>query len=202
MPDWPPSAIGSAVSRRRTVVFVQPGEMQPERDANQQGEDTSVVRTDGRAGRRGSKWFSFDVPVDETRPAALVVTYYRDSRRPRAFQVLVDGQRVGQESFGLSSDAQFFDVEYPLPAELVKRQAEGDRPLRGGRGTGDCRRLRRADGQGGRSAIEAVRGPTRYCVWTSRATCPAGESSAGFPAARRNSTGPHAGVSTVPTDLA
>jgi hypothetical protein len=103
----------------RTVAYIQPGEMQPERDFNMRGEDTSVVRTDGRPGRRGSKWFSFDVPVDETRPAALVVTYYRDSRRPRAFQVLVDGERVGQESLGVSSDAAFFDVEYAVPAEMV-----------------------------------------------------------------------------------
>lgn len=104
----------------RTVAYVQPGEMQPERDFNMLGEDTSVVRTDGRPGRRGSKWFSFDVPVDETRPATILVTYHRDSRRPRAFQVLVDGQRVGQESLGVSSEATFFDVEYTVPAELVK----------------------------------------------------------------------------------
>ena len=79
-----------------TVAFVQPGEMQPERDANQRGEETSVVRIDGRPGRRGNKWFWYDVPVDEARPAALLVTYHRDSRRPRAFQILIDGRGSGR----------------------------------------------------------------------------------------------------------
>jgi hypothetical protein len=103
-----------------TVAYVQAGETQPERDFNQQGEETSIVRVEGRAGRRGTKWFSFDVPVDAARPAVLVVTYHRDSRRPRAFEVIVDGQRVGQESFGASSDARFFDVEYPVPPGLIQ----------------------------------------------------------------------------------
>jgi hypothetical protein len=106
-----------------TVAFVQAGDVSQERPFNQLGEDTSVVRVEGRPGRRGTKWFSFDVPVGAARPAALVVTYYRDSRRPRAFEVLVDGQRVGQEAFEVSSEARFFDVEYLLPPELVTGKA-------------------------------------------------------------------------------
>src|SRR5206468_2767050 len=35
-----------------TVAFIVPGEGQAERDVNQQGEDTSIVRADGRPGRR------------------------------------------------------------------------------------------------------------------------------------------------------
>ena len=103
-----------------TVAYVQTGEMQQERDFNQRGEETSVTRVDGRPGRRGTKWFSFDLPADDTRPAALVATYHRDSRRPRAFEVLLDGQRIGQESFAASSDARFFDVEYAIPPDLIK----------------------------------------------------------------------------------
>src|SRR5206468_12302893 len=40
-----------------TVAFAQPGEMQPERDFDMQGEDTFPDRSTGRAGRRGRKWF-------------------------------------------------------------------------------------------------------------------------------------------------
>ena len=79
-----------------TVAFVQPGEMQPERDFNQQGEDTSPERTMGRAGRRGRAWFSFDLPVDAGQPAALVVTYWSDEWRKRSFTLLVDGERIGR----------------------------------------------------------------------------------------------------------
>ena len=103
-----------------TVAFLQPGEMQPERDFNQQGEDTSVVRVEGRPARRGTKWFSFDVPVDPTAGAALVVTYHSDNRRPRSFEILADGRKVGEQAYEPTSTARFFDVEYALPADLLQ----------------------------------------------------------------------------------
>ena len=102
-----------------TVAYVQPGEMQPERDFNQQGEDTSIVRVEGRPGRRGAKWFSFDVPVDASQPMTLVVTYHSDNRRPRTFNILVDGTRVGEQTVPQSAVSRFFDVEYPVPAAAV-----------------------------------------------------------------------------------
>ena len=112
-----------AEARRRleaaTVAFAQPGEMQPERDFNQQGEDTSPDRTMGRAGRRGKKWFSFDLPVDPSQPAALVVTYWNDEWRKRTFEVLVDGQRLAEQTVEKGGEPRFFDVRYALPAELV-----------------------------------------------------------------------------------
>jgi hypothetical protein len=80
-----------------TVAFVQPGEMQPERDFNYQGEDSSPDRVMGRPARRGRNWFSFDLPVEPARPMALVVTYYSDEWRKRTFDILVDGQRIGEQ---------------------------------------------------------------------------------------------------------
>jgi hypothetical protein len=103
-----------------TVAFVQPGEMQPERDFNQQGEDTSPARVMGRPGRRGGTWFSFDVPVDPAHPMALVVTYTRDEWRRRSFEILVDGQRVGEQEIEERGPSEFYDVEYPIPAGRVK----------------------------------------------------------------------------------
>jgi hypothetical protein len=95
--------------------------MQPERDFNQQGENTSISRpVDGRRGRLASGWFSFDFPVEPERPMALVVTYHRDSRRPRSFEILVDGRKIGEERFEISSEDRFFDVQYPIPSDLVK----------------------------------------------------------------------------------
>jgi len=38
-----------------TVAFAQPGQMQTERDFNQQGEESSPVQLEGRYGRRGTK---------------------------------------------------------------------------------------------------------------------------------------------------
>ncbi|MGE5294167.1 MAG: beta-L-arabinofuranosidase domain-containing protein [Solirubrobacterales bacterium] len=106
-----------------TVAYAQPGEMQPERDFNYQaGEGASLQRIQGRPGRRATGWFSFDLPVEAERPMALVVTYFSDERRrgQAIFEILVDGQRVAQQTVERSSPARFFDVEYTIPADLVK----------------------------------------------------------------------------------
>jgi len=106
-----------------TVAFVQPGQMQAERDFNQQGEDTSPIQIPGHYGRRGTKWFSFDVPVDTAHPMTLVVTYSNGAWRTSRFAILVDGTKVGEQKTERISPEQtfrFFDVEYPLPAPLVQ----------------------------------------------------------------------------------
>jgi hypothetical protein len=122
------AAHAAAEEKRRkleaaTVAYVQPGEMQPETDHNYQGEGASVDRVLERAARRGGKWFSFDVPVEETNPMALVVTTSSHDRQPRTFEILVDGTRVGEQATeGRTPDNEprLVDVEYRLPAEVVK----------------------------------------------------------------------------------
>jgi DUF1680 family protein len=106
-----------------TVAFAQPGEMQPERDFNFKGEgleQDEVKRIQGRAFRRGSQWFSFDMPVDPTHPMAVVVTYFQDEWMRKTFDILVDGQKVGQQVIERGGVPQFFDVEYAIPDALVK----------------------------------------------------------------------------------
>src|SRR5581483_2266524 len=107
-----------------TVAFVQPGEMQPERDFNQQGEETSPVRIAGRPGRSARKWFSFDLPVDPAHPVKLIATYHDEERATRTFDVLVDGTRVGEQRVERhrpgSPSKGFFDVEYTIPADLAR----------------------------------------------------------------------------------
>jgi hypothetical protein len=105
-----------------TVAYVQPGEMQPERDFNyQSGEERRPLRVLGRPGRRARSWFSFDVPVESAHPMALVVTYHSgEGRRGRAvFEILVDGQRIAEQKITRSRPARFFDLEYPIDAKLV-----------------------------------------------------------------------------------
>jgi hypothetical protein len=129
-PEWEEKKAEYAAEQERqrkieeaTVAFVQPGEMQPERDYNFQGaEDAQVQRMAGRSGRRASTWFSFDVPVDPEHEMALIVTYYSGERRRGTanFEILVDGQRVGQQEVARSREPNFFDVEYPIPAKLVR----------------------------------------------------------------------------------
>ena len=102
-----------------SVASIVPGDQEAERAVNQQGEESTIVRIDGRAGRRAGKWLSYDLAVDPAQPMTLVVTYHADTRRARTFEILVDGQRIGEQTIPESSESRFFDVEYPIPAALV-----------------------------------------------------------------------------------
>jgi DUF1680 family protein len=105
-----------------TVGFAQPGQMQAERDTNQQGEGSTPVRPEGHFGRNATKWFSFDLPVDPAHPLTLVVTYSNDNAGGSACDISVDGTKIGQRTGGRRSPEQlitFSDVEYPLPPEVV-----------------------------------------------------------------------------------
>ncbi len=97
--------------------------MQPERDFNYQGpDDARVVRMMGRPGRWAKSWFSFDLPVEPAHPMALAVTYCssRRSRQAAIFDILVDGQQLANQKVTRSSPARFYDVEYTVPAKIVR----------------------------------------------------------------------------------
>lgn len=102
-----------------TVGSAQPGEMQPERDANMQGENTTPVRVQGRAGRRAAGWFSFDLAVDPAHPLDLVVTYNHDEWSERKFEILIDGERLVTEAMPRRGPLEFYDRRYPLPAAAL-----------------------------------------------------------------------------------
>ena len=54
---------------------------------------------------------------------ALIVTISNQERQRRSFAILADGQRLGEqtvERLTPEQDPRFFDVEYKLPAELLK----------------------------------------------------------------------------------
>lgn len=108
-----------------TLGFVQPGEMQPERDFNYQSDpaDRPIGRgPSGRANRAGAGWFSFDLPVDPSTEMAVVVTYANDLGLPPTtgnFQIQVDGTTVGIFEPNAAAPI-FFDARYPVPANLVR----------------------------------------------------------------------------------
>jgi len=105
-----------------TVAFAQPGRVDHEREINFQGEESSTVRVRGRDGRRSTKWFGFDLPVEPAHPMTLIVTYTNDEQQRRTFDILVEGRKVGEQTIERRSpekDVRFFDVEYALPADVV-----------------------------------------------------------------------------------
>ena len=105
-----------------TIASVTIGDRESEKTFNQQGLETSVIRTEGRSGRRAVKWFSYDLPVKAQTMVTLVATYNSDQRRPRSFDVLIDGQRVASESQPQSSLSKFYEKEYVIPAELMRHK--------------------------------------------------------------------------------
>lgn len=128
--EWQAKAAeyAAAQERRRklelaTVAYAQPGQMQPERDFNYQGaEDVRVERLRGRPCRTGGSWFSFDMPVEPEHPMTLVVTYFTGQwlRQPAVFDILADGYKIGTEKVVRRDPYEFYDVEYPIPPDIIK----------------------------------------------------------------------------------
>jgi len=106
-----------------TVAYAQPGEMQPERDYKQEGEESYPDRFFGKPGRQAAKWFSFELPVDPESPLALVVTYNTEERMKRTVDILIDGHKIGEHSIERSRPGcergHFHEVAYPIAPEFV-----------------------------------------------------------------------------------
>ncbi len=105
-----------------TISSVAIGDREIEKKFNQQGVETSVIRTDGRSGRRAIQWFSYDLPVNGQTMVTLVATYNSDQRRPRSFDVIVDGQKLASESQPQSSLSKFYEKEYVIPADVMRHK--------------------------------------------------------------------------------
>ena len=98
------------------LVTIEPAAEKP---FNQRGEESTIVRTDGRSGRRAAKWFSYDLPVAAAGEVAVVVTYNSDNRRARTFDILVDEVRIGNGILPQTSVAKFYDMHYRVPPLLT-----------------------------------------------------------------------------------
>lgn len=107
-----------------TIVFLQPGDPEKEKAFSPKSEESGPERVLGRVGRRSRKWFSYELPVDPAKPMALVVTLNPEERARRRFEILVDGQRVGEGSIERfppgSPTGRFYDVDYKIPAAFVR----------------------------------------------------------------------------------
>jgi DUF1680 family protein len=105
-----------------TIAFAQPGEMQSESDFNEQDEDSAPLLWRGRHGREGRGWFSFEMPVENAHRITLWVTYGGEQRRKSSLDILISGKKIGEHAklpLSPEQDAQFDEVSYPIPAELI-----------------------------------------------------------------------------------
>ncbi|HXG68055.1 MAG TPA: beta-L-arabinofuranosidase domain-containing protein, partial [Blastocatellia bacterium] len=109
-----------------TIDFAQPGEMQPERDHNMQGERTGVGEHQERKWRHASDggWFSFDLKVLPDKPVSLICTYWGGDGGTRRFDILVDGVKIATQSLQNNMPGKFFDVSYAIPEELTRGKSK------------------------------------------------------------------------------
>ncbi len=104
----------------RTTDVVQPGEPQSETDHALQSRQSSSGQFGDRKYRHSlGGWFSYELKVRADQPQALCVTYW-GSDAGRAFEVLVDGQKLLTQRLEGRHPDQFFDEVTPLPESLVQ----------------------------------------------------------------------------------
>ncbi len=110
----------------RTVDYVQPGEQQSEVEHNLQFENSNASRRRrGSRSRRANEggWFSYDLKVIPNESLILRVTYGR-GRDENILYVIVDGQKIAEQTRTSTGNRNLFNVEYKLPPELLKTKSK------------------------------------------------------------------------------
>ena len=103
------------------IDFVQPGEMQPERNHGFRGEKTAIWSFKERPFReaRGG-WFSFEMKVDPDLTNALVVEYWGGFPGAKTFDILVNGKVVATENITNKKEGEFVLLQYPVAKEITR----------------------------------------------------------------------------------
>ncbi len=107
--------------KAKTIDFIQPGEMQPERNHNFKGENTTPGYFKERASResRGG-WFAFDMKSLPDKPIALFVDYWGGFPGAKTFDILVNEKIIATENISNKKDGQFISIQYDIPEELSR----------------------------------------------------------------------------------
>jgi uncharacterized protein len=104
----------------RTIDAVNISDPKSESQHNYKGEGATEGFFDGkktRAARNG--WFSYDLKIASDKPIILVCTYRGSEGARRAFDILVDGEKVASQTLEIHP-TELFDIEYPLPEALTR----------------------------------------------------------------------------------
>jgi len=103
------------------IDFVQPGEMQPERNHNFKGEKTSAGSFKDRPNResRGG-WFSFDLKVNPDRANSLAVEYWGGFPGAKTFDILINNKIIATENISGKKEGEFITVLYDIPEDISR----------------------------------------------------------------------------------
>jgi DUF1680 family protein len=106
----------------RTVDVLRIGEMQPERDHQLTGENTETGEFAGRKWRHALNGgrFEFRMKTLPDVPMELLCTYWGSDAGGREFDILIDGTKIADQRLENNRPGEFFNVAYPIPADLTK----------------------------------------------------------------------------------
>ena len=103
-----------------SIDFVQPGEMQPERDHKFEGENTSIGELHDRKMResRGG-WFSYLMTGKAYAPVDLLVEYWGGYPGKKTFDILVEGTVIATQDISNIKDGSFLEIKYRIPEDIT-----------------------------------------------------------------------------------
>ena len=109
---------------RRSVDVMNLGEMQPERDHGLTAKNSYAVTYRGRHGR-DARTFGFFEYKAKVRPGPLVLqaTYWGEERN-KLFDIMIDGTRIATQALDGQHPGDFFEIDYPIPADLTRGKDE------------------------------------------------------------------------------
>lgn len=108
---------------KRTVDFVVPGEQQPEVDHAMQSNQSHSGTANDKLFREAFNggYFSYNVSTNAETNLSLMVRYWGAEWGSRKLDIYVDDEKLAMEdNTGKWNQSKFFDVEYAIPASLLK----------------------------------------------------------------------------------
>jgi DUF1680 family protein len=100
----------------RSLDEVSAGVVQSERDHNYVGEHANQG---GRFREARGGWFSYELKIAPDKPMTLACAYRGSEGRLRAFDILVDGEKIASQTLDIHP-TELFDYEYPIPEALTR----------------------------------------------------------------------------------
>ncbi len=109
----------------RTIDTVDLGTPDSEKAHEYQASHATQPDFDGRLGREaaGEGWFGYTLKARPDVPLALAMACRGSEGRRRAFDILVDGQRIASETLPYHP-TEMLDFEYPIPEALTRGKAQ------------------------------------------------------------------------------
>lgn len=113
-----------AAIEKATVDFFQPGEMQPERDHNFDGEKIRTGTYENRKWRDAfdGGWFAFDMKIDRAKKNQLIVTYWGGDDGPRAFDIFVNDIQIASQELHNPRPGEWWDKAYEIPVSAIREK--------------------------------------------------------------------------------